>query len=111
MASNQSRIEHDFLGDREVPVEAYYGVQTLRGSENFPITHLPLAPALILASATTRREFIQLSAATYSAFMLGGCSGNPSDPNSPRLPSLGGAPDSHDGRVVAGFPISGECSS
>jgi aspartate ammonia-lyase len=31
------RMEHDFLGDREVPADAYYGVQTLRGSENFPI--------------------------------------------------------------------------
>jgi hypothetical protein len=51
----------------------------------------------------SRREFIQLSAATYSAFVLSGCTGNPSDPNSPRLPSLGGAPDSHDGHVVAAF--------
>ncbi len=38
MASNDFRIEHDFLGDREVPADAYYGVQTLRGAENFPIT-------------------------------------------------------------------------
>ncbi len=38
MASTQFRMEHDFLGDREVPAEAYYGVQTLRGAENFPIT-------------------------------------------------------------------------
>ena len=30
MASTQFRMEHDFLGDREVPVDAYYGVQTLR---------------------------------------------------------------------------------
>ena len=37
MASNV-RMEHDFLGDREVPADAYYGVQSLRGAENFPIT-------------------------------------------------------------------------
>ena len=24
------RMEHDFLGDKEVPIDAYYGVQTLR---------------------------------------------------------------------------------
>ncbi len=32
------RIEHDFLGERELSDEAYYGVQTLRAVENFPIT-------------------------------------------------------------------------
>ena len=29
------RIEHDFLGDKEVPAGCYYGVQTLRAVENF----------------------------------------------------------------------------
>ena len=29
------RTEHDSLGDREVPDNAYYGVQTIRGMENF----------------------------------------------------------------------------
>jgi aspartate ammonia-lyase len=32
------RIEHDFLGSREIPDDAYYGVQALRGRENFRIT-------------------------------------------------------------------------
>ena len=32
------RIEHDLIGDRAVPVQAYYGVHTLRALENFPIT-------------------------------------------------------------------------
>ncbi|RPI68150.1 MAG: aspartate ammonia-lyase, partial [Ignavibacteriae bacterium] len=32
------RIEHDFLGEREIADDAYYGVQTLRAVENFPIT-------------------------------------------------------------------------
>ena len=49
------RMEHDFLGDREVPAEAYYGVQTLRGSENFPITGLPLHPALIRAMGIVKK--------------------------------------------------------
>jgi aspartate ammonia-lyase len=49
------RMEHDFLGDREVPADALYGVQTLRGSENFPITGLPLHPALIRAMGIVKK--------------------------------------------------------
>src|SRR5690606_8991968 len=30
--SGKTRIEHDLLGEREVPYEAYYGVQTLRAA-------------------------------------------------------------------------------
>jgi len=55
MAQPRFRIEHDFLGDREVPIDAYYGVQTLRGAENFPITGLPLHPALIRAMAIVKK--------------------------------------------------------
>jgi aspartate ammonia-lyase len=36
------RMEHDLLGEREIPNHAYYGVQTLRGLENFPISGTPL---------------------------------------------------------------------
>lgn len=36
------RVEHDFLGERELPDHAYYGVQTLRASENFHITGIKL---------------------------------------------------------------------
>jgi aspartate ammonia-lyase len=32
------RTEHDSLGNREVPDNAYYGVQTIRGMENFRIS-------------------------------------------------------------------------
>ena len=32
------RLEHDSLGEREIPEQAYYGVQTLRAIENFPIS-------------------------------------------------------------------------
>lgn len=28
-----TRIEHDFIGDLEVPANAYYGVQSLRGKK------------------------------------------------------------------------------
>jgi aspartate ammonia-lyase len=36
------RKEHDSLGERELPDTAYYGVQTLRGMENFAISGIPL---------------------------------------------------------------------
>jgi aspartate ammonia-lyase len=36
------RKEHDSLGERELPDNAYYGVQTLRGMENFPISGIPV---------------------------------------------------------------------
>ena len=37
------RIEKDFLGDKQVPEDAYYGVQTVRGMENFHITGMPMS--------------------------------------------------------------------
>src|SRR5438876_10498359 len=59
------RSEHDLLGDRDVPADAYWGVHTLRAIENFPITGQPLATNLPLvrglaavkqAAARTNRE-------------------------------------------------------
>ncbi len=40
--SGSTRVEHDLLGDRNVPAEYYYGVQTLRALENFNITGVTL---------------------------------------------------------------------
>ena len=37
------RIEKDFLGEKQIPDEAYYGIQTLRGVENFHITGMPMS--------------------------------------------------------------------
>ena len=37
-----TRQEHDLLGDRDVPADAYYGIQTLRAYENFNITGVRL---------------------------------------------------------------------
>ena len=34
----KTRIEKDSLGTREVPADAYWGIQTLRATENFPVT-------------------------------------------------------------------------
>ncbi|MCF8228418.1 MAG: aspartate ammonia-lyase [Bacteroidales bacterium] len=40
--SGKSRMEHDLLGYREVPAEAYYGIQTMRAVENFNISGVTL---------------------------------------------------------------------
>jgi aspartate ammonia-lyase len=46
-----TRTEEDSLGKREVPVEAYYGIQTLRAVENFPVSGLRASPHLVHAYA------------------------------------------------------------
>src|SRR3989442_2260754 len=38
------RIEHDLLGDRAVPADAYYGIHSLRALENFSSTGTPISP-------------------------------------------------------------------
>jgi aspartate ammonia-lyase len=50
------RREHDLLGYREVPAEAYYGIHTLRAIENFPITGIAIAvyPDLVVALASIK---------------------------------------------------------
>jgi len=54
--SGRTRPEHDLLGDRDVPAEAYYGIQTMRGMENFNISGVTMNfyPALIQALAMVK---------------------------------------------------------
>lgn len=49
------RIEKDFLGEKEVPIHAYYGIQTLRAVENFPITGYRVHEELIKALAMVKK--------------------------------------------------------
>jgi len=43
MIAPPTRVEHDLLGERDVPAEAYYGIHTLRAVENFPISGTPIS--------------------------------------------------------------------
>ena len=52
---NHSRIEKDSLGEKEVPAQAFYGIQTLRAVENFPISGLKAHPSLIYAYAAIKK--------------------------------------------------------
>ncbi|MBA3889796.1 MAG: aspartate ammonia-lyase [Gemmatimonadaceae bacterium] len=51
-----TRREQDLLGERDVPSEAMYGVQTLRAIENFAITGIPIRefPELVSAMAAVK---------------------------------------------------------
>jgi len=53
----KTRMEHDLLGEREVPADAYYGVHTLRALENFPISKIPIStyPNLVKALACVKQ--------------------------------------------------------
>ena len=50
-----TRIESDSIGSMEVPKGAYYGVHSLRGKENFPMSGRAMHPALITALAQLKK--------------------------------------------------------
>lgn len=52
-----TRKEHDFLGEEEISNEKYYGVQTLRATQNFDITGITLTsvPSLIKSLAWVKK--------------------------------------------------------
>ena len=75
---NDFRIEHDLLGEHEVPAQAYYGIHTLRAVENFHISNVRISiyPALInalayvkQAAAMTNKELEILSAEKADAII------------------------------------------
>ena len=57
LAGGKQRSEHDLLGDRQVPADMYFGIQTLRAIENYDITGIPLShfPTLIRALAMVKK--------------------------------------------------------
>lgn len=59
--TGKTRTESDLLGAREIPEEALYGVQTLRGIENFPISrfHLGEYPMFLKGLAITKMAAAQ----------------------------------------------------
>ncbi|SDA96726.1 aspartate ammonia-lyase [Sinorhizobium sp. NFACC03] len=78
MTVTLSRTEHDLLGDREIPTDAYYGVHTLRAVENFAVTGIPISdyPDLIralaqikMAAARANMELGQLDAERAEAIV------------------------------------------
>jgi aspartate ammonia-lyase len=74
-----TRTERDFLGAREIPSDAYYGVQTQRGMDNFRITGVPMSaePEFVRAfgyvkkaAALANRDLKVLDAAVADAIVV-----------------------------------------
>ena len=63
----QRRIEHDLLGELEVPADAYWGIHTLRAITNFPISLVPIGhyPSQVVALGQVKQ------AAARANFELG----------------------------------------
>jgi len=76
-----NRVEHDLLGDREVPADAYFGIHTMRARENFPITGIAIStyPDLVNAlvsvkqAAAAANRDLGLLTEDKAAAILGAC--------------------------------------
>jgi len=53
--TEQSRIEKDSMGERQIPENAYYGIQTLRATENFPISGIKPLPTYVDACVLIKK--------------------------------------------------------
>ncbi|GAB4198074.1 MAG: aspartate ammonia-lyase [Coleofasciculaceae cyanobacterium] len=49
------RIEKDSMGERQIPINAYYGIQTLRATENFPISGIKPLPTYVDACVLIKK--------------------------------------------------------
>ena len=58
------RRERDTLGERDVPPDVYYGIQTLRAVENFPVSGRRHRPAFIRAYALVKKAAAQVNQET-----------------------------------------------
>src|SRR6188768_3367490 len=56
------RVEHDSMGEVEVPAAALWGAQTARAVENFPISGQPVPPQVVHALALLKAAAAQVNA-------------------------------------------------
>ena len=79
--SKEVRVEHDLLGEKSVPADAYYGIQTARALENFQISGRTLSdyPELVkgyaltkMAAAMANTDVGKMDAATRDAIVKAG---------------------------------------
>lgn len=61
MARIEYRNEEDSIGSKKVPVDAYYGVQSLRAAENFPITGESLNKQMIISLAEIKKACAEVN--------------------------------------------------
>ena len=100
-ASPATRTEHDSMGDVEVPADAYYGAQTQRAVENFPISGTRLPATMIRAMGWVKYA---CAVANRDLGKLTGTGKNPLvDDQVDAL--LQAARDVADGRLADQFPV------
>jgi aspartate ammonia-lyase len=65
MSNSATRREHDFLGEKDIPAQAYWGVHTARAVDNFPISGQTVAtmPELVRALAFVKKAAAQTNGA------------------------------------------------
>ena len=61
--STQPRIERDSLGERELPADVYYGIQTARAIENFPISGFKPYPSFVTATVQIKKAAARVNSA------------------------------------------------
>ncbi|MFY9554387.1 MAG: aspartate ammonia-lyase, partial [Blastocatellia bacterium] len=59
----QPRIERDSLGERELPADVYYGIQTARAIENFPISGFKPYSSLVVATVQIKKAAARVNSA------------------------------------------------
>ncbi|MDQ0256510.1 aspartate ammonia-lyase [Evansella vedderi] len=59
---HHTRTERDLMGEKEIPADAYYGIQTVRAKENFPITGYPPHKELIRAFGYVKKAAAKANA-------------------------------------------------
>ena len=64
--STRPRIERDSLGERELPADVYYGIQTARAIENFPISGWKPYPALVTATVQIKKAAARVNSSLGS---------------------------------------------
>src|ERR671913_534978 len=57
-----TRVERDPLGELNVPADAYYGVQTQRAVQNFPISGMIAPPELVVATVQIKKAAAEANA-------------------------------------------------
>lgn len=99
--TRRTRIERDTMGEVEVPADAYYGAQTVRAVENFPISHTPLPPEFLRAMGLVKY------AAAVANRDLGKLAGTGAKPLSPQHVAalLQACGEIADGKLADQFPI------
>ena len=100
-SKDQTRIETDSMGEVHVPAQAYYGAQTQRAVENFPVSGWQLPTAMIRAMGRVK---LACGIANRDLGKLSGTGKNPLNDDQIKA-MLDACQDVVDGKLDGEFPI------